>query len=104
MYIDNCLKMIREELLDTNVPTPRGWTIRFNDYGNIVEGFPVSTTVDIDELYHDWYGDCLSGPENGEIIFDVIIAHNGSGRCYLIETHSLDFETLMWKIKYWLYD
>lgn len=94
MYIDNCLKMIREEQ-----NTPRGWTIRFSDFANTIEGFPISTTIDIDELYHDWYGDCLSSPENNEILYDIMIAHAESGRCYLIEAYNIDFETLMRKIE-----
>lgn len=98
MYIDNCLKMIREEQ-----DTPRGWTIRFNDYANTIEGFPISTTVDIDELYNDWYGDCFSCPDNDEIVYGIMIAHEESGRCYLIEAHSIDFETLMRKIEYRFY-
>ena len=98
MYIDNCLKMIRKEQ-----STPRGWTIRFNDFGHTIEGFPITTTIDIDELYHDWYGDCLCGPENGENVFNIVIAHEKSGRCYLIEAYNIDFETLMRKIEYWFY-
>lgn len=96
MKLDKCLKMIHTE---QNIPFD--WTIRFYDENNVgYEGACIPTTIGIDELYNDWYGDCNSCPENGEFIFGITIAQESTGKCYLIETYyEYTFEKLMMEIE-----
>ena len=97
MTINKCLEMIHSE---QNIPSD--WAIRFYDENNVGYGnmIYIPTTIGIDDLYNDWYGDCNSCPENGEYIFGVTIAHEPTGRSYLIETDYGDtFESLMMAIE-----
>lgn len=97
MKLNKCLQMIRAEQ-----NTPFDWAIRFYDGNNIAygENAMIPTTICIADLYDDWYGDCNSCPENGEFVFGIIIAHEPTGRSYLIETpYEYTFEDLMTAIE-----
>lgn len=97
MKLVNCLKMIHVE---QNIPTD--WTIRFYDRNNIAygENIMIPTTIGIDDLFSDWYGDCNSCPENGEFVFGITIAQESTGKSYLIETpYEYTFEELMMEIE-----
>ena len=97
MKLNKCLKMIHAE---QNIPSD--WTIRFYDANNIAygENALIPTTIGIDDLYNDWYGDCDSCPENGEFVFGITIAQESTGKSYLIETqYEYTFEELMMDIE-----
>lgn len=97
MKLNKCLKMIHAE---QNIPSD--WTIRFYDGNNIAyrENIMIPTTIGLNDLYNDWYGDCNVCPENGEFVFGITIAQESSGRSYLIETpYEYTFEDLMMEIE-----
>lgn len=95
MKLNKCLKMIHAEQNN-----PSGWTIRFYDGSNYDENTMIPTTIDIDDLYDDWYGDCNNCPENGEYVFGIAIAQESTGKIFLIETqYGYTFEELMEEIK-----
>lgn len=97
MKLDKCLRIIHAEQ-----DIPSDWTIRFYDSNNIAYGnnSMIPTTIGIDDIYKDWYGNCDSCPENGEFIFGITIAQESTGRSYLIETNcEYTFEELMMRIE-----
>lgn len=71
------------------------WIVHFEDPYTNFECPPFYATVNVFELYQDWYGNCVYCPENYAEIFNIMLGDD-NGKIYLIERgEDFDFEKLM---------
>lgn len=91
MTLSNCLSKI----------DPKTTDIRFYEALEFCEPTIHTTTMNVDELYKDWYGKCNICPENGDFIYAIEFS-TYDGKYYMVDNTDcmgFTFEELMREIE-----
>ena len=79
---------------------PKTTDVRFYEVADLCEPTIHTTTMNIDELYKDWYEKCNNCPENGDFIYGIEFS-TYDGKHYMVDNTDymeFTFEELMMAI------